>query len=74
MVAILICILPSKKLLNAEKTVLKKDYGFVEIFSVLDEINNKHNKLYDYKPRTPNKINTKLALLNYLRTIGLSML
>ena len=32
-------------------------------------MDNKRNKLNDYKPRISNKINTKNAPLNYLRVI-----
>lgn len=38
-------------------------------WSIFDEIDNKRNKLNDYKPRISNKINTKNAPLNYLRVI-----
>ena len=38
-------------------------------WSIFDEIDNKRNKRNDYKPRIPNKINTKNAPLNYLRVI-----
>ena len=33
------------KLLNAEKTILKKDYGFHEAFNIFDEVDNKRSKL-----------------------------
>ena len=51
------------KLLNTEKTVPKKDYGFDEGFNIFDEIDNKRNKLYEYKTRTSNKIDTRNAML-----------
>ena len=57
------------KLLNAEKTVLIKEYGFDEAFNIFDEIDNKHNKLSEYNPRTPNKIDTENVMLKYLKII-----
>ena len=56
-------------MLHAEKTVLKKDYEFDDAFNNFDEIDNKHNKLNEYKPRTCNKINTKNTMLEYLQII-----
>ena len=57
------------KLLNAEKTVIKGDYGFDEAFNISGEIYNKYNKINEYKPRISNKINTKNAMLEYLKII-----
>ena len=56
-------------MLHAEKTVLEKDYEFDDAFNNFDEIDNKHNKLNEYKPRTCNKINTKNTMLEYLQII-----
>ena len=36
---------------------------------MFDEIDNKRHKLYDYKAKTTDKINTKITLLNYLRIV-----
>ena len=47
------------KLPNTEKMVLKIDSEFDEAFNIFDEIDNKRNKLYNYKRRSSNKINTK---------------
>ena len=55
------------KLINAEKAVFKKDYGFNESFNIFDEIDKKRNKLNEYKPRAYNKISTKNAMLEYLK-------
>ena len=55
-------------MLNAKKTVLKKDSAFDEAFNIFDEI-NKCDKLNEQKPRTSNKINTKNAILEYLKII-----
>lgn len=57
------------KLLNTVEKVLKKDYGFDEVFNTFNGIDNKHNKLNEYKPRTCNKINTKNTMLEYLQII-----
>ena len=56
-----------KRTLTTEIMVLKKDYGFVDKFNIISKVDNKGNKLYEYKSRTRNKINTKNTLLNYLR-------
>ena len=40
-----------RKLINAEATVIQKGYGFDEAF-VFDEIDNKRNKLNEYKTST----------------------
>ena len=49
------------KSLKTEIKVLKKimDKTFDKTFNISDEINNNCNKLYNYKPWTSNKINTK---------------
>ena len=39
------------KLLNAGKTLLKKYYGFDHACNIFVEIDNKRNKLCEYKPR-----------------------
>ena len=57
------------KLLNVERAVIKKDYEFAEGFNIFDEIGNKHHKRFGYKPRFSNKINTKNAMLEYLKII-----
>ena len=51
------------KLLNAEETVPKKDYGFDEVFHVFNEIDSKCNKLNEYKPIASNKIDRKTKML-----------
>ena len=48
--------------------MLKQDYGFNEAFNSSYKIDNRPNKLCENKSRT-SKINTKNALLNYLRII-----
>ena len=53
------------KLLKAEKTMLKYEYGFDEIFNIFDEIENNRNKPNDYKPRQFNMTNTKNKILEY---------
>ena len=59
------------KLLNAEKTMLKRDYGFDEAFNIFDGIDSKFNNLNEYKPRTSNKNNTKKpTILDYSKNIG----
>ena len=55
------------KLINGEKTVLKKDYGFDETFDIFEELDDKRSKLNEYKRRTSIKINIKNAMLEYLR-------
>ena len=55
------------KLLNTEKMVLRKDYGFDETFNIFDEIDNMRNRLYAYKPKASNTINTNNKLLEYLK-------
>ena len=47
------------KLLNAGKTMLKKDYGFDEVFNIFDEIDNNCPELRKYNPRISNMINRK---------------
>ena len=47
------------KLLNAGKTMLKKDYGFDEVFNIFDEIDNNCHELRKYNPRISNMINRK---------------
>ena len=56
------------KLLNAKTTVLKKDYGFDEVFNIFDEIGINYNKLN--KPWSTNIIHRKNEMLEYLRNIG----
>ena len=48
-------------LLNTGKTVLKKYYGFNEVFNIFDDIDNNHHKLHEYNPRTFNMIKRKNA-------------
>lgn len=55
------------KLLNAAEKVLKKDYGFDEVFNTFNGIDNKHNKLNEYNSRTPDKIDAKNLTLEYLK-------
>lgn len=55
------------KLLNAAEKVLKKDYGFDEVFNTFNGIDNKHNKLNEYNSRTPDKIDAKNLMLEYLK-------
>ena len=43
--------------------VLKKDHGFDKAFNIFDEIDNNRNKLYEYKPKALNNINTKNEML-----------
>ena len=57
------------KLITAEKTMIKKDYGFDEVFNIFDEIDNKRNKLRKYNPRTNNKITIKNEMLQYLEIL-----
>ena len=47
------------KLIKAGKTVLKKDYGFDEVFNIFDEIDNNRYELYKYITWTSNMINRK---------------
>ena len=49
--------------------MLKKDYRFDGTFDVFNEI-DKHNKFYEYKPRTSNKINANNTPLHYSRIIA----
>ena len=55
------------KLLNTVEKVLKKDYGFDEVFNTFNGIDNKHNKLNEYNSRTPDKIDAKNLTLEYLK-------
>lgn len=55
------------KLLNTVEKVLKKDYGFDEVFNTFNGIDNKHNKLNEYNSRTPDKIDAKNVMLEYLK-------
>ena len=57
------------KLLDAEKTVLEKEYGFDEVFNIFYKIDNKGNKLNEYNSRAPNKIDTKNVVPEYLKII-----
>ena len=57
------------KLLNARKTVCKKDHGFDKVFNIFDEINDSRYKLQMYNPSTSNMINRKNAMLEYLQII-----
>ena len=57
------------KLLNTEEMVLKKDYGFDEVFNIFNGIDNKHNKLNEYNSRTPNKTDAKNVMLQYLKSM-----
>ena len=54
------------KLLNAEKTVIEKNYGFDKVFNIFDKIENKWN---EDKPRSFNQINAKNAVLDYLKIV-----
>ena len=40
--------------------MLKKDYGFDEVFNIFNEIDNKRNKLNEYKPIASNKIDKQI--------------
>ena len=40
----------TQKVLNTEKTIRRKNYGFDELFEVLDEIDNNCHKLNAYIP------------------------
>ena len=53
-----------------KKTVLREDYGFDEAFNIFDDIDNKYNKIYDYRPRAPNKIKSKNIMLKYLKLMS----
>ena len=68
MTILLLYILLKKIKLKGEKIMLKQDYGFNEAFNSSYKIDNRPNKLCENKSRT-SKINTKNALLNYLRII-----
>ena len=57
------------KLLNARRIVIKKDYGFDEIFNTFGELDNNCNKLHEYNPRSLIKFNTKSEILKYLKTV-----
>ena len=57
------------KLLNAGKSVIKKDYGFDKVFNIFHEIDNNCHKLHEYNPTTFNKINRKNEKLDYLKII-----
>ena len=48
--------LPIIKLLNAEETVLKKDYGFDKVCNIFNDVCNKHSKLNGHKPIASKKI------------------
>ena len=56
------------KLLNAEKAILKNDYGFYEAFNIFDKI-DKCKKVYEYKPSSSNEISTKNVILKYFRNM-----
>ena len=70
-VAVIILIHPLiiTKSLNTEKPILKKLYRFDETFNTFDDLENKRNKLNEYKPRTSNKINTKNVMIEHLKII-----
>ena len=52
-----------------KKTVLKKEYGFDKAFNIFNEIDNKCNKLSEYNPRAPNKIDAKNLMLEHFKII-----
>ena len=56
-------------LLKAEKAMLRKDYGFDEVFNIFDEKYKKCDNLNKYKACACNKINTKNEMLEYLKTM-----
>ena len=70
MVAILIYV--HIKLLNSEKIMLKKKYGYNKAFNVFEGIARKSIKLYEYKPKNSDKINTKNEMPEYLKNIKIS--
>ena len=39
--------------------MLQKDHGFDQEFNIFHEINNSRKKLYEYKPKIFNDINSK---------------
>ena len=43
------------KLLTAWRTMIKKVYGFDEVFNIFDEIDKNCNKISDIKPNTAKK-------------------
>ena len=56
-------------MLKAEKAMLRKDYGFDEVFNIFDEKCKKCDNLNKYKACACNKINSKNEMLEYLKTI-----
>ena len=59
------------KLINTRKTVLRKDYGFDEVFNISDETDNNRHVLHKYNSRTSNMINRKNEMLEYLKNYGM---
>ena len=55
------------KLLSTGKTVLKKDYGFDEIFIIFDETDKNCYELYMNNHGTSNMIDRKNEMLDYLK-------
>ena len=55
------------KLLSTGKMVLKKDYGFDEIFVIFDETDNNCYELNMYNHGTSNMIDRKNEMLDYLK-------
>ena len=56
-------------MLNTEKMMLKKYYGFDEAFNILSKIDNKRNKLNEFKQMPDKNIDNKNATLKYLKII-----
>ena len=55
------------KFLNAEKTILQKDYRFGEAFNDFAGTDNKLDKLKKHKTKNFKKTKTKNVMLQYLR-------
>ena len=49
--------------------MFKKGYGFVKVFDIFDVIDNKSNKLNEYKCRMPTKNDAKNVVLEYFKII-----
>ena len=52
--------------------MLKKKYGYNKAFNVFEGIARKSIKLYEYKPKNSDKINTKNEMPEYLKNIKIS--
>ena len=70
----LIFILTNNKIIKCIKNGAYKRFCIWWSIWCIEEINNEHNKLYEYKPRSSNKFNIKYEMLEYLKSAEIKLI